>query len=44
MFMFGGSGAPGCLALPLCGFRWSDVNADDVRRAGLDGMGSLPLA
>jgi hypothetical protein len=43
MFMFGES-APGCLVLPLCGFRWSDVNADDVGRAGLDVMESLPLA
>ena len=44
MFMFGESGAPACLALPLCEFRWSDLNADDVRKARLNGMASLPLA
>ena len=43
MFMFGESGAPGSLTLPLCGFRWS-VNADDVRITELHGMASLPLA
>jgi hypothetical protein len=43
MLMFGESARLECLVLPLCGFRWSDVNADDVRRAGLDVMGSLPL-
>lgn len=37
-------GAPGCLALPLCWFRGSDVNPVDVQREGLDGMGLLPLA
>jgi hypothetical protein len=42
MSVFGESGAPGWLALTLCGFRRSVVGAD-VRRAGLDGMGSLPL-
>ena len=43
MSVFGESGALGCLALPLCVFERSDLNAD-VRIAGLDGIGSLPLA